>query len=93
LVRGDSLTHREGRPRSPHYHVDELLGWSKTAGVIRNITDRKQRERRLEAQVTAMKASIDGMAILDESDTYVFVNQAYADIYGYDSPDAFLGET
>ncbi len=40
-----------------------------------------------------MESSIDGIAILDSNGEYVFVNQAHADIYGYDNPDALLGET
>jgi len=61
--------------------------------VATDIDDRKERERALQARVTAMEASIDGMAILDANEEYVFVNQAHAEIYGYDDPDAFLGET
>ncbi|WP_338906453.1 PAS domain-containing sensor histidine kinase [Salinibaculum marinum] len=64
-----------------------------TAGVIRDVSERKARERELQAQSTAIEASIDGMAILDTDEEYAFVNQAHADIYGYDTPDAFLGET
>jgi len=64
-----------------------------TAGVIRNITQRKEREQELRTHSTAMEASIDGMAILGTDGTYNFVNQAHADIYGYPSPEAFSGET
>ncbi|TKX84199.1 PAS domain-containing sensor histidine kinase [Halorubrum sp. SS5] len=64
-----------------------------TAGIIRDITDRKERERELQSRSTAMRASIDGMAILDTEQQYVFVNQSHADIYGYPAPDALLGET
>ena len=64
-----------------------------TVGVIRDITERKQREQELRTRSTAMEASIDGMAILGTDGIYNFVNQAHADIYGYPSPDAFSGET
>jgi PAS domain S-box-containing protein len=40
----------------------------------------------------AMKSVIDGVAILDASGTYQYVNQSHADIYGYEEPAAFLGE-
>jgi PAS domain S-box-containing protein len=33
------------------------------------------------------------MAILDTNNRYVFVNPAHAEIYGYDDPDALLGES
>lgn len=64
-----------------------------TAGIIRDITDRREREQELKARSTAMEGSIDGMAILDEHEEYSFVNEAHADIYGYDDADAFLGES
>jgi len=70
-------------------HGEETGGG--TAGVIRNITERKRRQQKLRGRADAMEAAIDGMAILDDEE-YVFVNQAHADIYGYDDPDAFLGE-
>jgi PAS domain S-box-containing protein len=40
-----------------------------------------------------MEASMDGMAILDAESRYVYVNEAHADIYGYDDPEAFVGES
>lgn len=51
------------------------------------------RELRSNLGSTAMESSIDGIGILDSNGEYVFMNQAHADIYGYDDPDAFLGET
>jgi PAS domain S-box-containing protein len=66
-----------------------------TAGffIAQDITERHRREQELQALSTAMRASIDGMAVLDENDEYAFVNQAHADIYGYEDPSAFRGET
>ena len=58
-----------------------------------DITERVEYERELEARSTAMEASIDGMAVLDADETYEFVNEAHADIYGYDDPEAFAGES
>lgn len=40
---------------------------------------------------SAMESSMDGMAILDEDGTYRYVNRAHADLYGYDDPDALVG--
>jgi len=72
---------------------DEDGDVSEIVGYIEDITDRKERERELAARSAAMEQSIDGMAILDEDDRYEFVNRAHADIYGYDDPEAFLGES
>jgi PAS domain S-box-containing protein len=66
-----------------------------TAGffIAQDVTEQHRREQELQALSTAMQASIDGMAILGDDEEYVFVNQAHADIYGYEDPEAFRGET
>mgnify|MGYP000221122399 CR=1 FL=1 len=66
---------------------------TEVVGYIEDITERKERERELAARSAAMEQSIDGMAILDADGGYQFVNRAHADIYGYDHPEAFVGET
>ncbi len=40
-----------------------------------------------------MDASIDGMAILDKNATVTYLNEAYAEIYGYDDPKKLVGQT
>lgn len=44
-------------------------------------------------QVEALEASMDGIAILDKNEQYIFVNHAHAEIYGYDSPRDLLGKS
>ncbi|QLH80759.1 PAS domain S-box protein [Halosimplex pelagicum] len=66
---------------------------TEVVGYIEDITERKERERELVARSAAMEQSIDGMAILDAEGVYEFVNRAHADIYGYDDPEALLGDT
>ncbi|QLH76503.1 PAS domain S-box protein [Halosimplex rubrum] len=66
---------------------------TEVVGYIEDITERKERERELAARSAAMEQSIDGMAILDAEGRYEFVNRAHAEVYGYDDPEAFLGET
>lgn len=41
----------------------------------------------------AMEASIDGMAILDSNQRYVYLNAAHAEVYGYDRPEELIGKT
>ncbi|MFB6301543.1 MAG: bacterio-opsin activator domain-containing protein [Haloferacaceae archaeon] len=53
-------------------------------------TDRAERDVAQRAQ--AMESIIDGVAIVDEAGEYRYVNQPHADVYGYDDPEAFLGE-
>jgi len=61
--------------------------------ITQDVTERRRRERELEARAAAMEASIDGMAILDGNEEYAFVNRAHANIYGYDDPEAFVGRS
>ena len=63
-----------------------------TLTLFVDITERKRAEEVLE-QAEAMEAAMDGMAILDAEGRYVYVNEAHAEIYGYDEADAFLGES
>ncbi|MDY6932072.1 MAG: PAS domain-containing sensor histidine kinase [Halobacteriota archaeon] len=41
----------------------------------------------------AMEASMDGMAISDQNDEYIYLNEAHANIYGYDGPEELIGKT
>jgi PAS domain S-box-containing protein len=42
---------------------------------------------------TAMESSMDGIAIFDRDNKYIYVNQAYAKLSGYDSPAEIVGKT
>jgi diguanylate cyclase (GGDEF)-like protein/PAS domain S-box-containing protein len=46
----------------------------------------------LRQQSLAIRASMDGMAILDASEAYVFLNDAHARVYGYENPAELLGQ-
>ena len=63
-----------------------------TNALYVDLTERK-RAREVLDQVEAMEASIDGIGILDGDGEFVYANQAHADIYGYDDPDVFVGNT
>ncbi|GAB6860342.1 hypothetical protein JCM17092_04310 [Haloplanus litoreus] len=63
-----------------------------THALYVDMTERK-RAREVIDQAEAMEASMDGMAILNADGEYIYANQAHADIYGYDDPDVFLGNT
>ncbi|WP_251329487.1 PAS domain-containing protein [Haloplanus pelagicus] len=63
-----------------------------THALYVDMTEQK-RAREVIDQAEAMEASMDGMAILEPSGEYVYANQAHADIYGYDDPAVFLGNT
>ncbi len=60
--------------------------------VFRDITERRQTEELLQQQSASMKASLDGMAILDADENYIYLNDAHARIYGYDTPEELIGK-
>ncbi|MBW4519389.1 MAG: PAS domain S-box protein [Scytolyngbya sp. HA4215-MV1] len=63
-----------------------------TRGIFRDITHRKQTEAAINRQLAAMEAAIDGIAIL-QGGTYLYVNQAHLDLFGYKRPEELLGKS
>src|SRR5215218_7404075 len=59
--------------------------------VARDITERKRAAGSLAQQAAAMKASMDGMAIIDHSGVCIYLNDAYAKIFGYADPAGLIG--
>ncbi|MCG8620122.1 MAG: PAS domain S-box protein [Desulfobacterales bacterium] len=66
----------------PHMHT-----------IARDLTDRIRVETELAKRSEAIEASMDGIAILNDSETYIYVNDAHAKVYGYDGPEELLGKT
>ena len=64
------------RPRSDQYAI--------LANRIRNCVDRAIARRERRRQLDAIETAREGISILDEDERFVYVNQAYADLYGYD---------
>ena len=61
--------------------------------VARDITERKRAAGSLAQQAAAMKASMDGMAIIDHCGVCIYLNDAYAKIFGYANPDRLIGSS
>ncbi|MGI8565032.1 MAG: sensor domain-containing diguanylate cyclase [Pyrinomonadaceae bacterium] len=61
--------------------------------VARNITERKRSEELLHRQSAAMKASMDGMAIINHCGDLIYVNDAFSHIYGYKDPRDLVGKS
>ena len=59
--------------------------------VARDITERKRAAGSLAQQAAAMKASMDGMAIIDHYGVCTYLNDAYAKIFGYADSDRLIG--
>ena len=62
-------------------------------GSIRDITQRKETQKKLKLRSKAIAASMDGIGILDSSEEYIYINKSHAEIYGYNSPDELIGKT
>ncbi|HEY0764574.1 MAG TPA: diguanylate cyclase [Pyrinomonadaceae bacterium] len=59
--------------------------------VARDITERKRAAGSLAQQAAAMKASMDGMAIIDHLGVCIYINDAYAKTFGYTDPERLIG--
>lgn len=62
-------------------------------GIARDISRYKKLEDMISKQLAAMEASMDGLAILDKDEKYVYLNDAHAKLYGYDSAKELIGQT
>jgi PAS domain S-box-containing protein len=71
----------------------EYEGKPALISVIRNISERERAGAALRMQLTAMDSATDGLAIVDESGSYTYMNPAYAQLYGYASPAELLGRS
>ena len=61
-------------------------------GYFADISDIKQTQETLKRQLAAIEAAIDGIAIM-QGDTYLYLNQAHLELFGYESPQELLGKT
>ena len=61
------------------------------ANRVLNYVETATAEAQRKRQLNAIEAAREGIAILDEDGEFIYVNEAYTDLYGYDR-EAFLGE-
>ncbi|WP_187432978.1 PAS domain S-box protein [Natronococcus pandeyae] len=69
---------------------DEFVG---TVGVVRDISDRLEREREVSRHSAVIESAMDGMGISDETGELRYVNGALAKLHGYDDPEDLVGES
>lgn len=62
-------------------------------GIAQDVTEQVRTQRELEKRSQAIASSMDGISLLNADGEFIYMNQAHADIYGYDSPDELLGKT
>ncbi|ELY56541.1 HTR-like protein [Natronococcus amylolyticus DSM 10524] len=61
--------------------------------IVRDITERDRLEREARRLHSAIEISMEGIAILDKDDEYVYANSAHAEMYGFEDPDELIGES
>ncbi|MBW4470210.1 MAG: EAL domain-containing protein [Stenomitos rutilans HA7619-LM2] len=72
-----------------HDANDRAIG---VLGTIEDITDRLQAEEVIRLQLAAIEACTEGIAVLNASGEFVYLNQAHAQFYGYDQASDLLGK-
>jgi PAS domain S-box-containing protein len=60
---------------------------------IRDISTRVDQRERLGRQAAAIKAATDGIAIYTAEGRVVYANHAYAELFGFESPESITGRT
>ncbi|WP_333459591.1 PAS domain S-box protein [Microcoleus sp. Pol10D4] len=71
---------------------DEQGRPTEIVGYLADISDIKQTQETLKIQLAAIEAAIEGIAIL-QGNTYLYLNQAHLELFGYEHPQELLGKT
>lgn len=66
---------------APVYDDDEMRNW---VGFQQDVTEYKKREQELKQYETIIETIEDGVYVVNEEDRFVMVNEAYAEMFGYD---------
>lgn len=61
--------------------------------VTARIESRERDEETLRRQSAAMESSMDGIGISRADGSFIYLNQAHADLYDYESPEGLIGKT
>jgi PAS domain S-box-containing protein len=76
---------RDGTELPVHVSFNEFVhnGQRFFTGIVRNITDRRKRERERRRYETIVETMGDGVYVLDDEGRFVTVNDRYAEMIGY----------
>ncbi|WP_066426956.1 PAS domain S-box protein [Anabaena sp. 4-3] len=75
---------------NPIFDVTGKVNYLVASGI--DITERKQAEQILQKQLTAIEASIDGIAIVKD-DKFIFLNKSHVQLFGYDHAQELIGKS
>ena len=73
------------------WEPSEISLLSSAATAISLAQERHISQEQEKLQLTAIEAATDGVAIIDPTGKFVYVNQAYLDIFGYHEPRELVG--
>ncbi|MCL1472215.1 PAS domain S-box protein [Argonema antarcticum] len=88
------IQHQDGHKRTVAISTSVLSsndGLTHLLVLIQDITDRKKNEQAMTQQAAAIEAAIDGIAIM-QGDTYLYLNQAHLELFGYEYPEELVGK-
>ncbi|HEY9205770.1 MAG TPA: PAS domain S-box protein [Candidatus Methanoperedens sp.] len=88
-TRDGRLLNIEGTSNPIMNDMGEIIGF---LAIQRDISERKQAEEEKDRLLKAIDSSTEGIAIADEKDHYIYVNAAYAMIFGY-AQEELIGNT
>jgi PAS domain S-box-containing protein len=72
-------------------NATRLEGAEQIIALVRDISERKQRDEDLRIKDAAIASSINAIGIADLDGRVVYVNDAFLRLWGYDAPDQVLG--
>lgn len=77
--------------KSPYMSSEgEAIG---LVGVCRDITESKEIEEKMRRQIAAVEAASDGIAIVNATGEYIYLNESHVKIFGYESAQELIGKT
>jgi diguanylate cyclase (GGDEF)-like protein/PAS domain S-box-containing protein len=60
-------------------------------GFAHDVSERKLAEEMMRNQSAAFRASMDGIAILNDQNAFIYANDSFAELFGYASPAELIG--
>lgn len=95
-----SFEEKISRNNNTEYHLRNMRPILNKDGVITNIigyginiTAQKVSELKNQEQALAIEASHDGIAIVNSDQTYRYMNQSHADLFGYSDREELIGKS
>lgn len=81
------------RQGAQEYLIKGQIDYNLLMRTIRYAIERASTQKVMRQQSAAMAACTEGIAILNQSQEYTYLNQAHIQIYGYNDPAELIGQT